>query len=270
MGEMEDTVPQTASEDTEFLAESQPESRVAQAETDVAAVSTEMEPVAEEAVSAVEPPLPEEPAPVEDAVSEPVPDTAEQDQLDLLVADLDAPEDSATTEVAAAAAVDDSTDAPEATIPEAEAEQSADASSSDSFDDIPAAVVAAEPEISLPHGFDASDATVPWWPYLVYLGAWVVLASAAVWQLMQLPVGQVAYESTAYSLTILGGLIMMAVGPLLILAVWFGTRANRSADHRTGLLTSALLKGAFVTLSGAIVWWAALVIVDYLRLGRLL
>jgi hypothetical protein len=270
MGEMEDTVPQTESGDTEFMAESQAESEVVQAETDVASVGVETVDVAEEAAPVEAPALSEEPTPAEVVDAEPISNSAEQDQLDLLVADLEAPENPAAAEVAAAALVADSTDAPEAATPEAGDEQPADTAAPDSFDDIPAAVVAAEPEVSLPHGFDASDATVPWWPYLVYLGAWVVLASAAVWQLMQLPTGQVAYESTAYSLTILGGLIMMAVGPLLIFAVWFGTRANHSADNRTGLLTSALLKGALVTLSGAIVWWAALVIVDYLRLGRLL
>jgi len=140
---------------------------------------------------------------------------------------------------------------------------------SDSFDNIAAPAPAAVPVSQVPEPTMAAG-HVPWWPFLVYLGAWVVLAAAAVWQLLQLPAHQVVYESSAYVMTILGGLIMTAVGPLLILAVWLGTRANRSAQERAGLLTTALMKGAFVTLSGAIIWWASLVIIDYLRLGRLL
>ena len=139
----------------------------------------------------------------------------------------------------------------------------------DSFDDIAptattAAAVSHTPEPSAVIG------QVSWWPFVVYLGAWVVLAAAAVWQLLKLPADQVVYESTAYVLTILGGLIMTATGPLLILAVWLGTRANRASQEREGLLTSALMKGALVTLGGAIIWWASLVTIDYLRLGRLL
>ncbi len=146
------------------------------------------------------------------------------------------------------------------------AEAPADA---DSFDDIVAPEPAAAPVSQVPEPALAAG-QVSWWPFLAYLGAWVVLAAAAVWQLLQLPVDQVVYESQAYVMTILGGLIMTAMGPLLILAVWLATRANRSAQERSGLLTSALMKGAFVTLSGAIIWWASLVIIDYLRLGRLL
>jgi len=138
-----------------------------------------------------------------------------------------------------------------------------------SFDDI-APVAPADAAVSHVPEPSAATGQVPWWPFLAYLGAWVVLAVAAVWQLLQLPADQVVYESTAYVLTILGGLIMTAVGPLLILAVWLATRSNRSASEREGLLTSALMKGALVTLCGAIIWWASLVIIDYLRLGRLL
>lgn len=137
-----------------------------------------------------------------------------------------------------------------------------------SFDDIPSTGPTTEAVEATVADTAHLKPSVPWWPFLAYLGAWVVLASAAVWQLLQLPANQVAYESTAYSLTILGGLIMMAVGPLLILAVWFSVRATRSAVDRSGLLSSSLIQGALVTLGGAVIWWAALVIVDYMRLGR--
>jgi hypothetical protein len=138
----------------------------------------------------------------------------------------------------------------------------------DSFDDIVAPVAATAAGSQEPSSAIAGQ--VPWLPFMVYLGAWVILAVAAVWQLLQLPADQVVYESTAYVLTILGGLLMTAMGPILILAVWLATRSNRSAQEREGLLTSALMKGALVTLGGAVIWWASLVTIDYLRLGRLL
>lgn len=157
-------------------------------------------------------------------------------------------------------------------------------------DDLAEAVSAAEEKVESPDSLDniepvttavpevaevlaeppakAFDSSVPWWPFLAYLGAWIVLAAAAVWRLLQLPATQVAYESQAYALTVLGGLIMTAVGPLLIVTVWITEWARRPKSQRAGLLTSALLKGALVTLTGAIIWWAALIIVDYLRLGH--
>ncbi len=166
-----------------------------------------------------------------------------------------------TAETAAENAVDDE--------PAVDSDASTEAATnSDSFDDIVAPVTATAAGTQEPSSAIAGQ--VPWLPFMVYLGAWLVLAVAAVWQLLQLPADQVVYESTAYVLTILGGLLMTAMGPMLILAVWLATRSNRSAQEREGLLTSALMKGALVTLGGAVIWWTSLVTIDYLRLGRLL
>lgn len=125
-----------------------------------------------------------------------------------------------------------------------------------------------EPEAIVPEAGPLPGATVPTWPFYAYLGAWIVLSSVAVWQLLELPDAVTAYESQAYGFTVLGGLTMTAVGPLLILAVWFTVRNSRSEGNRSGLLTSALLKGASTTLIGAVIWWAALIAVDYIRLGQ--
>jgi len=200
--------------------------------------------------------------------------TDEPDELDEISQSLAEEADAAVESDAGAVAATDVDETPDAEIadtdPDADADTVADsATDAGSFDDIapPAPAVAAVSQVPEP---TATVGQVPWWPFLVYMGAWVVLAAAAVWQLLQLPADQVVYESPAYVMTILGGLIMTAMGPLLILAVWLGTRASRSPQERHGLLTSALMKGALVTLSGAVIWWAALVIIDYLRLGRLL
>lgn len=137
----------------------------------------------------------------------------------------------------------------------------------DSLDDIAPATTDAPAEDTEPVILASRPASVPWWPFLAYLGAWVALTGLAVWQLLQLPPSEASYESQAYALTVIGGLIMTAVGPLLILAVWFAVWSGRPSNERSGLLTSSLLKGAIATLCGAVLWWAALIIVDYLRLG---
>ena len=191
--------------------------------------------------------------------------TTETDELDEISQSLS---DDASTDAIAENADGDVTDADPASSEEASADASPE-SGPDSFDDIAAPAPGAAADSHVPEP-SAAAGQVPWWPFMVYLGAWVILAAAAVWQLLKLPADQVVYESTAYVLTILGGLVMTAMGPLLILAVWLGTRAGRVAQEREGLLTSALMKGALVTLGGAIIWWASLVIIDYLRLGRLL
>ena len=137
----------------------------------------------------------------------------------------------------------------------------------ESLDDIDPETTHVVPEDAVVVAGPVPYATVPWWPFLAYLGAWIILTGLAVWQLLQLPPAHVAYESQVYGYMVLGGLIMTAVGPLLILAVWFAVWSGRSSGERAGLLTSALLKGAVVTLCGAVLWWAALISVDYLRLG---
>lgn len=139
---------------------------------------------------------------------------------------------------------------------------------SDSLDEIAPAAPLADSATTNEAAETEFDSTIPWWPFLAYFIGWIVLTAVAVWKLIELPGGQVAYESQAYGLTVLGGIIMTAVGPLLILTVWFAVWANRSGRTRKGLLPASLLKGALVTLGGAVLWWAALIIVDYLRLGR--
>ena len=110
--------------------------------------------------------------------------------------------------------------------------------------------------------------TVSWWPFIAYDVIWLAAAAYAVWQLQQLPVGTAAYETNLYSMTMLGGLILLGIGPVLLLVVWFASWIGRP-DTRKGLMfISALVKGAAATLIGAVIWMGALLLVDYLRLGR--
>ena len=153
-------------------------------------------------------------------------------------------------------------------------------------DDIEAAIAAANEQIGVASTLDdiapgttqaeetepesvelATRFGAPWWPFLIYLVLWIAFAGLGVWELKQLPVGQVAYESQPYMLFLIGGIIMAAVGPILILAVWLGAWLSQRRQ-RAGLLTSSLIKGAIVTVIGVALWWGSFIAVDFLRLGR--
>jgi hypothetical protein len=70
-------------------------------------------------------------------------------------------------------------------------------------------------------------------------------------------------------MSILVGLALTAIGPLLALVVWVVSWFSRPAS-RTGLFSRALILGAVTTLGGVALWLVALGAVDMLRLGRLL
>lgn len=107
----------------------------------------------------------------------------------------------------------------------------------------------------------------PWWPYLVYFGLWVAVAAVGVWQFKTMPAGEPIYEAIFYRYFLFAGLVLSALGPVLVLGVWLVCRES-DRRQRKGLFTSALLKGAFFTLLGVIVWWGTLLAVDFIRFGR--
>lgn len=108
----------------------------------------------------------------------------------------------------------------------------------------------------------------PTWPYVVYLVVWVALCLLAGWQLLQIPIGQIISTTEIYRLTIIGGVVMTIAGPIVILAVWLASRVRAGEHSKAGLLSSALLKGAVVTLLGVAMWWGTFLIVDQARFGR--
>ena len=110
--------------------------------------------------------------------------------------------------------------------------------------------------------------TVSWWPFVAYVVVWLAAAAYAVWQLEQLPTGLAAYETNFYSMSERAGARTSGVGPVLILVVWFASWIGRQGARIGLMFISALLKGAAATLVGAVIWIGALLIVDYLRLGR--
>jgi hypothetical protein len=120
-------------------------------------------------------------------------------------------------------------------------------------------------------GISLPDARVgvPLWPFILYFVLWVVFAGLLVWQSTQIPAGTPVYELELYGISILVGLGLTVLGPLLAIAVWFLLWLSRPGS-RAGLFSRSLIIGAVATLGGVAVWLIALGAVDMLRLGRLL
>ena len=113
-----------------------------------------------------------------------------------------------------------------------------------------------------------SRARVPAWPFLAYLVLWVAGGIAAGWLLTQPSIGLPVFGTELYRTVVVVGLGLTAIGPLLILVVWLALLlGNRGASH-AGLFTGSLLRGALATLCGVAIWWAVLLIIDTIRLGR--
>ncbi len=113
-----------------------------------------------------------------------------------------------------------------------------------------------------------SRARVPAWPFLAYLVLWIAGGIAAAWLLTQPSIGLPVFGTELYRTVVVVGLGLTAIGPLLILVVWLALLlGNRGAPH-AGLFTDSLLRGALATLCGVAIWWAVLLIIDTIRLGR--
>ena len=110
---------------------------------------------------------------------------------------------------------------------------------------------------------------VPIWPFLVYFVLWIAFAGLLVWQFAQTPAGVPLYELSLYGPSILAGLVLTALGPVLAIGVWFVVWMARPGA-RAGLFSRSLIIGAVVTLAGVALWLVALGAVDMLRLGRLI
>jgi hypothetical protein len=161
---------------------------------------------------------------------------------------------------------------PQPAAADAGAETETAVETSESLDDIAPGTVSGEQaaiedakDLALP----ADRPGVPIWPFVVYFAAWVVFAGLLVWQFMQTPAGMPLYELTIYGPSILVGLVLTVMGPLVAIAVWLVVWLTRPGD-RSGLFSRCLILGAVATLGGVAVWLVALGAVDMLRLGRLL
>lgn len=116
--------------------------------------------------------------------------------------------------------------------------------------------------------FPDADTEVSIWPFVALDVIWLAFAGFIVWQLTQLPEGAAVYESGIYPLTLLGGLVLTAAGPVLIVVSWFAEKVRLAASSGH-VFVSALMRGSLATLVGVALWWIALLAVDQIRLGRL-
>lgn len=151
-------------------------------------------------------------------------------------------------------------------------------------DDVAAAIVAAGANIDEGQGAGEPETgpgapsepllvpvagTVSSTPFAIYDLLWLVFAGLLVWQFSELPREQAVFESSLYPLAVIGGIVLAAAGPLLIFAVWFASWGREGA-RKGALFVSSLFKGSVATIIGVALWWGALVLLDQLRLGRLL
>ncbi len=135
-----------------------------------------------------------------------------------------------------------------------------------SFDDIaPGTVAGLTPEEPAPV---ERAGCIPWWPFLVYDAVWAAFSAALVWLLLQAPVGPV-YEYEVYRLSLIVGLTLTVFGPVLIIIVWLACKGSAKGSAGT-LFVDALVRGSVATFGGVAMWFVALIIIDQLRLGRIL
>lgn len=165
----------------------------------------------------------------------------------------------------------DSTQTDEATAPDEETaddESAAEMGSEDgSAEDEP---ISGQNEM-VAAGFDADTdrqgTGVPVWPFLLYMAAWLAFGGSLVWYLRSLPRTLAGFESLLYEPALYAGIALVALGPVVSLTTWLVIRVRGTA--RSGAFAVSLMYGALATLGGVVVWWAALMAADYLRLGRI-
>lgn len=103
-------------------------------------------------------------------------------------------------------------------------------------------------------------------PFWILGGAWAIFAGAMtylLWPLSTAPFTGNVY----YAILTFGGAGLTLAGPLLALAVWLLLRRSSEPVLREGLARAVFLRAAVATLTGNVVWWAALVALDLHRAG---
>lgn len=105
------------------------------------------------------------------------------------------------------------------------------------------------------------------WPFLLYLLIWVGLAVFTYLSLNGPDAATVPLDDPSYPVLLAAAVALVGLGPVLSFVVWLIARAKAPSDCRSGLLTTALVRGAAATLAGVLAWWGALLLVDALRLG---
>ena len=114
------------------------------------------------------------------------------------------------------------------------------------------------------------SARAPGWPFLIYFGAWLVMVGLSAWFILQMPLSETVFRTDLYQSMVRVGLVLTAIGPVLGVVVWLATLIGTRGRSHAGLLSDSLIKAAYATLGGVAIWWATLLILDYVRLGKAL
>lgn len=110
---------------------------------------------------------------------------------------------------------------------------------------------------------------VPVWPFVAYDVVWAAFSAYLIWQLEMLPSDTAIFDARIYPYAVLGGVVLTMAGPLLLLVVWIASWGSPGTT-KGGLFVSSLTRGSVATLLGVLMWWGALMVLDQIRLGRLL
>ncbi|HET6350683.1 MAG TPA: hypothetical protein VFG89_00945 [Coriobacteriia bacterium] len=192
-----------------------------------------------------------------DAVAPDAP-AAEEDAVEPEVETAGSAEDADIAESAETEADADSVTASETDDTAADAADDADAPAPDAAADAAPAAVVVVPD---PKG-------AAWWPFIVLAVLWVAFAGALGWLMYSAPSGVPSVEVTYYQYTIIAGVALTLLGPLLAIVLFFNGRDT--VEPRSGFFATLLLRASLVTLAGVVVWWIVLIGADAYRLGRLL
>ncbi len=214
--------------------------------------------IAEDTAPEVVPALSEDVSDAEPPAEEPQPPIAEEqpeEQATEQPEELETPADSEESAEAETLAEDEETEA------------AADSQA------VEAATAEAEPETEPETALDEAETPAPArarvarWPFALYAILWVSLA-VATYFLLQGPQADIpAFRQEAYPYLLLGGLVLMLLGPLLSVLLWFVAWRKAKPEDRGGLFTRSMIRGAAITFLGVAAWYAALNLVDVIRLG---
>lgn len=191
-------------------------------------------------------------------------DAAPTDEIAAISAELAEGESSDETSEGTA-----SESAPDGAIPPDEAEAVVAAGVPEGADDAADAVEAlldAETSTGVFEGPRDRTLSLPFW---IYVGVWLVFAAAMVVVLRDAAIAGTLDTAESYPIFVFVGLVLTVFGPLLSVFLWVLKRSRSSAEERTGLFATALLRGALATFGGVVLWWMALVVLNYMKTGRL-